>query len=389
MRYNFDEMVNRANTNSLKYDYAKEMGKPESAIPLWVADMDFKAPKEVTEALIKSANHSVFGYTVTKDDYNQAVQNWFAGNFGFETKSKWLVKTPGVVNALAMAVRAFTQKGDSIIVQRPVYHPFENVITVNNRKVVDNSLIYKNGGYHIDLEDFERKITENDVRMFILCSPHNPVSRVWTPEELYQMGKICLRYNCLVVSDEIHCDIVFEGHTHHVFSTIHESFLENCVICTAPSKTFNLAGLQNSNIFIPNEQLRKKFTDEKSRSGSGQLNTMGLVACQAAYEHGHDWLTQLRRYLQDNLEFMKKFFAENIPQVKIVEPEGTYLIWLDFNELGLSQEKLDDMLSNQAQVWFSSGTIFGPQGTGFQRVNIACSRKTLETALMRVRNTIN
>ena len=384
MTYNFDEATDRTNTNSLKYDYAKEMGKPESAIPLWVADMDFKVPKEVTEALIKAANHSIFGYTITKDDYDHAVQNWFANRFGFETKSDWLVKTPGVVNALAMAVRAFTQKGDSILIQRPVYYPFESVITVNNRKVIDNPLVYKNGRYHIDFEDFEQKITENNVRMFILCSPHNPVSRVWTHEELYQIGKICLRHNCLVISDEIHCDIVFEGHTHRVFATVHESFLENSVICTAPSKTFNLASLQNSNIFIPNEQLRKKFAEEKSKSGYGQLNIMGLAACQAAYEHGHDWLMQLHKYLQGNLEFMKNFFAENIPQVKVIEPEGTYLIWLDFNAFGLSHKQLDDILLNQAKVWLSSGTAFGPQGAGFQRVNIACPRKTLETALKRV-----
>jgi len=384
MTYNFDEIINRTNTNSEKHDGAKKMGKPESAIPLWVADMDFKTPKEVTEALIKAANHSIFGYTFTDRHYDHAVQNWFASHFGFETKSDWLVKVPGVINALAMAVRAFTQKGDSILIQRPVYHPFKNIIEINNRKVVDNPLLYKNGKYHVDFEDFEQKIIENNIRMFILCSPHNPVSRVWTQEELYQMGKICLRHKCLVVSDEIHCDIVFKGHTHRVFATVHESFLENTMICTAPSKTFNLASLQNSNIFIPNLLLRKQLTTEKSKSGYGQPNVMGLVACQAAYEHGLDWLLQLREYLQGNFEFMKQFFAENIPQVKVIEPEGTYLIWVDFNALGLSHEQLDDLLLNQAKVWFSSGTIFGPQGAGFQRVNIACPRKTLETALKRV-----
>ena len=381
MTHNFHKITPRTNTNSLKYDYAKELNKPSSAIPLWVADMDFQTPPEVTEALTQCAQHGIFGYTITKEDYASTVQNWFANNFGFQSKPEWIVKTPGVVYALAMAVRAFTQKGDAVMIQKPVYYPFEKVIEDNHRKVVDNSLIYENGRYHIDFDDFERKIINNNVRMFILCSPHNPVGRVWTADELYQMGQICLRHNCLIISDEIHCDLTFEGHTHRMFPTVHPSFLDNTVICTAPSKTFNLAGLQNSNIFIPNEGLRKQFITEITKSGYGQLNTMGLAACKAAYEHGHDWLVQLRSYLQDNLEFMKAFFAEHIPQVKVVEPEGTYLIWLDFNALGLSHEDLDDMLLNQAKVWLSSGTLFGPQGEGFQRINIGCPRQTLEAAL--------
>jgi len=384
MNYNFDEIIERTNTNALKYDYAKEMGKPGSALPLWVADMDFKAPKEVTDALVKSAEHSIFGYTIVKEDYNRAVQNWFARHYGFETRPEWLVKTPGVVYALAIAVKAFTQERDAVMIQRPVYHPFERVVAVNNRRVIDNALVYKNNRYHIDLEDFERKIAENDVRMFILCSPHNPVGRVWTAEELYQIGKICLRHNCLVISDEIHCDLVFKGYKHRVFSTVDGSFLENTVVCTAPSKTFNLAGLQNSNIFIPNERLRYRFTTVISQSGYSQLNTMGLAACKAAYEYGDDWLKQLREYLQGNLDFMRAFLSENLSQIKLVVPEGTYLAWLDFSDLGVSHEQLDDFLLNKAGVWLSSGTTFGPQGEGFQRVNMACPRGTLKNALERI-----
>ena len=377
--YNFDNVIERRGTDSLKYDYAKERGIPESALPLWVADMDFQIPPEAKEALIKSAKHSIFGYTITKDDYNQVVIDWFAKHYSFQSKADWIVQVPGIVFALAQAVRAFTQVGEAVMIQRPVYYPFMSVITSNNRKLVDNPLVYHNGRYHIDFEDFERKIVDNDVRMFILCSPHNPVSRVWTIAELTEMAKICQRHNCIVVSDEIHCDITFPGHTHKMFPSI-----DNTVICTAPSKTFNLAGLQNANLFIANEDLRKRYLKELDCSGYSQLNTMGLVACKAVYEHGYNWLLELRKYLHDNFEFLKAYFNENIPKVKVIEPEGTYLIWLDFSAFGLHQNELDSILINQAGVWLSSGTSFGPQGEGFQRINIACPRNTLQDALNRI-----
>ena len=384
MKYNFDKIVNRRGTNSLKYDYAKESGKPESAMPLWVADMDFEIPPEATEAILECARHAVYGYTITKGDYDRAVIDWFARYFGFEGKPEWIVKTPGVVYALAMAVRAFTEENDAVMIQMPVYYPFNSVVTDNNRRLVDNPLVRNSSGrYHINFGDFEQKIKENKVKMFILCSPHNPVGRVWTQDELWEIGKICRRYNCLVVSDEIHCDLTFKGYTHHTYPTV--CGLENMVLCTAPSKTFNLAGLQNSNIFIPDESLRTKFSDEIAKSGYSQLNTMGLAATKAVYNDGHDWLAELRGYLQGNLEFIKTFLAKNIPRVRLVEPEGTYLVWLDFSGYGLPHDKLDDMLLNQAGVWFGSGTSFGTGGEGFWRVNIACPRARLEEAMERVR----
>ena len=387
MQYNFDEVIDRSNTKSFKYDYSKEMGVPEKAIPLWVADMDFQIPREATEAIMKSAQHAIYGYTITNDEYKRAVMDWFAKRFDFESKAEWIVTTPGVVFALAVIVRAFTQERDSVMIQKPVYHPFERIVVANKRKLVENSLVYENGAYHIDFDDFEQKIIENDVRMFILCSPHNPVGRVWTKDELRRMGEICLRHNCLVISDEIHCDIIYEGYKHNVFSTIDASFLDNTIICTAPSKTFNLAGLQNSNIFIANERLRGGFIKEYSKTGYEQLNTMGVVASQAVYEHGHIWLAELLQYLQGNLNFMKEFFKKHT-KVKIVEPEGTYLVWLDFKDFGLSQDELDDLLLNKAQIWLSSGTSFGGQGEGFQRINIACPRKTLQCALERLEKVI-
>jgi len=385
MKYNFDEVLNLSKSSSLKYDFAKEMGVPESALPLWEADMDFRIPTEATEALLNKAKHSVFGYMILDDDYRNAVLNWCSSRYGFNAKPEWIVTTPGGLCALAMAVRSFTQEHEAILIQGPVfYYMFANIISGNKRKIIDNSLVYKNGRYHIDLDDFERKVVENNVKMFILCNPHNPVGRVWTKDELYEMGQICLRNNCLVVSDEIHCDIVYEGYKHHNFTTVHESFLENTLVITSPSKAFNLAGMQTTNVFVANEKLRIKYTAEISNSGLGSLNTMGQTACKAVYEHGREWLSELLQYLKGNLEYMKNYFAEHFPQVKVVEPEGTYLIWLDFTALNLPQNKLDRILFDKADVWLSSGVTFGHQGSGFQRITIACPRKTLEAGLQRI-----
>lgn len=384
MFYQFDEMIDRRNTNSLKYDFAKESGKPDDILPLWVADMDFQTPEEVTQALVKTARHAIFGYSDTKGDYFNAVRSWFVNHFDYEVQPEWLVKAPGVVCAISMAVRAFTNKGDSVLIQRPVYPPFSNAVLLNERKLVNSPLVYRDGKYDIDFDDFERKIIENRVKLFILCHPHNPVGRVWTKEELLRIGSICLRQNCLVVSDEIHCDFVYNGHQHHVFATLDPRYPENSIICTAPSKTFNLAGLQVANIFIANEALRHTYQKELEKTGYSQLNAMGLVACQSAYEHGADWLRQLNDYLTRNVSFLNAFIAERLPKIKVVEPEGTYLIWLDFSAYGLTQEELDRILVNEAKIWLNSGVLFGPEGQGFQRINIACPAKVLETALLRL-----
>ena len=377
MKYNFDEVIDRRGTNSLKYDYAVELGKPEAAMPLWVADMDFQIPPEATEALMECVRHAIYGYTITKDDYDRAVINWFADHFGYEGKAQWIVKTPGVVFALAMAVRAYTSENDAVMIQMPVYYPFERVITTNNRKTINNPLVYNNAKYSMDFEDFERKISENNVKIFILCSPHNPVGRVWTRDELSQVEKICKRHGCLIVSDEIHCDITYPKHIHHVFEAAD-------IICTAPSKTFNLAGLQCSNIFIPNEQLRQKFEAEVMKSGYPYLNTLSTLACKVVYEQGGEWLAELRKYLRGNFEFMKGFLTEKIPQIKIIEPEGTYLVWLDFSGFGLANKEMDEILLKRSGVWLSDGAIYGAEGEGFWRMNIACPRSTLRQALEKI-----
>ena len=379
--YDFDQIIDRRNTNSLKYDFAVERGLPADVLPLWVADMDFRAPEPVLDALRKTVDHGIFGYSDVKDGYYDAVSQWFLTRFGWQTRPEWLVKTPGVVFALAMAVRSLTQPGDSVLIQPPVYYPFFNVIRSNDRKVVESRLVYKDGAYAIDFADFERKAAEEHVKLFILCSPHNPIGRVWTVEELRRLGDICRKHGIYVVSDEIHCDFTLPGHPHHVFLDAVPELTERAIVCTAPSKTFNLAGLQASNIWIPGEEIRKRFVREMSRCGYSGLNRMGLIACQAAYEGGGDWLDDCRTYLRDNLDFLRAFLAERIPQVRLVEPEGTYFAWLDCSGLGLSQEALDEFIIRRAKLWLDAGHIFGGNGGQFQRVVLACPRVTLRQAL--------
>lgn len=379
--YDFNEVIDRRNTNSLKYDFAAERGRPADVLPLWVADMDFRAPEPVLDALRKSVKHGIFGYSDVKGAYYEAVSGWFRARFGWETKPEWLVKTPGVVYALAMAVRALTKPGDSVLIQPPVYYPFFSVIRDNDRNIVENPLVYENGKYTIDFLDFERKITEREVKLFILCSPHNPVGRVWTMEELRRIGDICQKHNVYVVSDEIHCDFAFSEHPHHIFLEAVPELLNRAIVCTAPSKTFNLAGLQTSNIFIPGEDVRTRFNKEIDRTGYSQLNMMGLTACQAAYESGGIWLEECHAYLRGNLDYLRTFLQERLPQIKLVEPEGTYFAWLDCSGLGLCRRDLNDLIVNRAKLWLDAGHIFGQNSGQFQRIVLACPRSVLAQAL--------
>lgn len=381
MKYDFDKVVDRHGTNCLKYDFAIERGKPADILPLWVADMDFQTAPAILERLEETVKHGIFGYSDGKEGYFAAVQNWYRERFGWETKPEWLVKTPGVVFALAAAVRAYTKEGDGVLLQQPVYYPFSEVITDNGRKVVNSPLKITDGYYTMDFDDLETKIVENKVKLFLLCSPHNPVGRVWSEEELRRVGEICLRHGVLVVSDEIHSDFTREGHPHTVFAKLGAEFEQNCLICTAPSKTFNLAGLQISNIFVPNPELRKKLLKEIAAAGYSQVGLMGLVACQAAYEEGAEWLAQLKAYLEENRKFVKAYLEEHLPEIRLIEPEGTYLLWLDFKALHLNEKELEHLIVGKAHLWLDSGAMFGPDGEGFERINIACPRATVEKAL--------
>lgn len=384
-KYNFDEEINRKGTNCLKYDFAVERGKPADILPLWVADMDFRTPKEITEAIIKVAEHGIFGYSEVKEDYFEAVEKWFKKMHGITLKKEWLVKTPGIVYAIAVAVNNFTKEGEGVLLCQPVYYPFMECIVDNNRKLVNSQLVYKDGKYSIDFEDFEKKIVDNNVKLFLLCSPHNPVGRVWTKEELLLMAQICKKHGVIVLADEIHCDFTYEGHRHVSFLSLGQEYEDMTIVCTAPSKTFNIAGLQVSNIFIPNEALRKTFLMGIEKSGYSQLNVMGLTACKAAYTYGEEWLLELKEYLAANKEYVKNFVAEKLPKVKFIEPEGTYLIWLDFGGMFEDAAALEDFIINKAGLWLDSGAIFGKETELFERINIACTRKTLTEAMNRIK----
>ena len=380
----FDTVIDRKGTRSLKYDFAVRRGKPKDVLPLWVADMDFQTSSYITDALEDMVKHGVFGYSESEEHYFGAVQNWMERHYNWHVKESWMTKTPGIVFALAMAVKAYTQENDAVLIQPPVYYPFKEVVEDNHRRLVNNTLVLGGDGtYTIDYEDFEKKIIEENVKLFILCNPHNPVGRVWTKEELERLGDICLKHGVFVVSDEIHADFVFER-KHTVFSEVKEAYRDISMICTSPSKTFNIAGLQISNIFISNPEKATAFRRQVAAAGYSQVGLPGLVACEAAYRHGDEWLEGVLAYIKANAEFTRAYLQEHLSRVKMTKLVGTYLVWLDFRDYGLTDKELDEKILNQAGLWLDSGAVFGKCGEGFQRINIACPRKTLQQALDRL-----
>ena len=384
MKFDFDTVVNRKNTNAIKYDLAKKRGKPEDAVSLWIADMDFPTAPCIQKAVAEKAAHGIWGYSRPDNRYYDALKKWYKERHNFEVQNEWVVNTPGVCFALAAAIKAFTKEGESVLIQKPVYYPFFNIINSLQRKVVNSSLILKNNHYEIDFDDFERKIVQENVKMFILCSPHNPGGRVWTKQELQKISEICLAHNVLVVSDEIHSDITFGSNVHTVYGSLSEQALKNSIICTAPSKSFNLAGLQFSNIFIADEKLRKAFSEELEKTGYDEPSVFGIVAATAAYSEGAYWFDSVKSYIWENILFAKKYIEENASQIKVLVPEGTYLLWLDFSKTGLSDSEINDRVLNKAKVWLDSGSMFGKEGEKFQRINCATPRIILEDALKRI-----
>lgn len=380
----FDRIIDRKNTRCLKYDFAVKRGMPEDVLPLWVADMDFETSSYIEDALIERVKEGIFGYSDVQTPYFEIIRDWMVRHHDWEPQEKWLIKTPGVVFALAMAVKAYTDPGDKVLLQQPVYYPFSEVITDNGREVVSNDLVLtEDGTYKIDFADFEQKIIANGIKLFLLCSPHNPVGRVWTKEELETMGDICVKHGVTVVSDEIHNDFIWEG-THTVFAYIKKEFADISITCTSPSKTFNLASMLISNIFIPNQILRRKFRKEMDRAGISQLSVLGLVATEAAYAHGDEWYAAMKNYVRDNIAFAKTYVEKNLPGVRMIDTQGTYLIWLDFRQTGLTVEELDHKIIYEAGLWLDSGKIFGKMGEGFERINVACPRAVLQEALERI-----
>ncbi|MFV9674736.1 MAG: MalY/PatB family protein [Anaerolineales bacterium] len=400
MKYDFDREINRRGTNSVKWEFIKHgdgllyREEPDDSssgtrlLPMWVADMDFPCPEPVVEALVARAQHRLFGYTSPTDSYYNAIVNWMKKRHGWDIEPEWICITPGVVPALNMLVKTYVSPGDKVLIQTPVYYPFNKAIENSDGVLITNPLIYENGRYCMDFVGLEEKTKDPQVKMAILCSPHNPVGRVWTRDELLRFGEICLKNNVLVVSDEIHGDLILEGYVFTPFAGISEAFAQSSITCTAPSKTFNLAGLKTSNIIIVDEDLRSRFKKTLGRTALGGVGTFGVVALEAAYNHGEEWLSQVLDYIMGNLKYLEKYIAEHLPQIKVVPLEGTYLVWLDCRSLGLGKLELEKMMLEEAKVYLDEGYIFGTEGEGFERVNLACPRSVLVEALERIRNVL-
>ena len=387
--FDFDKIIDRRHTNCAKYDLAQAYGYEDDTLPLWAADMDFAAPECVQRALQEAVEHGIFGYTTLDETYVAALQRWFAKRHGWQVEPSWLVTTPGVVFALSAAIRAATEPEAAVLLMPPVYHPFAEAVERNGRQVVECPLVYQAGRYTIDFENMERKIRENRVKLLLLCSPHNPVGRVWSREELQQLGKRCKAYDVAVVSDEIHCDFAFPEHPHTPFPVACPALAERTIVCTSPSKSFNLAGLQISNIFIPGKDLREAFLHQIQITGYDDPSRMGVIACRAAYEEGAAWLDACKAYLQENLSYVRNFLARNIPGIRLVEPQGTYFAWIDCTGLGMTAEELERLFAEKAKIWIDKGSMFGPCPDQFQRIVLACPRSVLEEAMRRLAAALN
>jgi cystathionine beta-lyase len=380
MKYDFDRIIDRRNTSSLKWDYCSS-----DELPLWVADMDFESPREVIDVIIERARHGVFGYTAMSREYHQAVINWMKKHQGWEIKREWIIPTPGVIPDLSIAILAFTNPGDGVIIQPPVYHIFEPIIRNNGRQVVENPLKQENGRYVMDYKALEDSfIFGARNRLFILCSPHNPVGRVWERDELKRLAEICIKHDVILISDEIHSDLIMEGHQHTPLASLSEEIADNVVTCTSASKTFNLAGLECSNVIITNRKLSSQFSSITENLWIRRTNIFGMVATQAAYTHGEKWLAELLVYLKRNYDFVVSYLGEHLPEVQVTPLEGTYLVWLDFRALGISDSDMKDLLRSKARVLLEDGEVFGTGGRGFQRINIACPHAVLKEALTRI-----
>ncbi len=401
MKYDFNKITDRAGTDAIKWETipseedahihirTDRFFGPQAAIPMWVADMDFPSPPAVVDALAERIRHGIYGYTDLSVTYGRAVANWMKTRHNWEIQPEWIVTTPGVVPALAMLVRTLLQPGEKAIIQTPVYYPFRMVLEYNDIQVVENPLVYEDGRYRMDFEDLSAKARDPQTKLLILSSPHNPIGRVWTRDELTRLAEICRANDVLVVSDEIHGDLTFAGHPFVSYGTLGEDFAQNAFICTAASKTFNLAGLSNSNIIIPNKSLREGFEKYLLKNALLSTNLFGRLATETAYIHGADWLDQLLDYLEGTLDFMESYFAKHLPQIRMIRPEGTYLVWLDCRALGLDSKSLHRFFLDRGRVYLENGSVFGTAGEGFMRMNIATPRKLVKEALKRMREVVD
>jgi len=380
MKYNFDEIIPRRDSCSYKWDTDDD----GDVVPMWVADMDFRTAPPVIEALQKRVQHGIFGYTKVPDAFFDAVTGWFERRHGFRFQQDRFLYTTGVVPALSAIIKALTDVGDRVILQSPVYNCFFSSIRNNGCEVVSNDLIYQNGVYRIDFDDLEAKASDPAAKLLLLCSPHNPVGRVWTVEELTKIGEICLRHQVIVVSDEIHCDLVYPGYIHTPFASICEAFLEHSVTCMAPSKTFNIAGIQVANIFAFDDDIRKKINKALNINEVCEINAFAVAALMAAYNEGAEWLDALIPYLYGNYMYLKDFFAAHLPQFHVLPLEATYLVWIDCSSSGMTSQQIAETLLRKEKLRINAGTMYGPNAEGFIRLNIACPRATLTRALDKI-----
>lgn len=382
-KYNFDEIVPREGTNSLKYDAREMFFKSKDALPLWVADMDFKTPDFIIDAIKKRVEHEIFGYTFRSESYYNSIIDWMKRRHNWKIQKQWISFSPGVVSGLTFCVETFSKPGDGVIVQPPVYFPFFDSVKGTKRKMIENPLKIENGRYTFDFEDLKSKITKN-TKLLLLCNPQNPGGMVWTREELTELTSICLENNIMIISDEIHSDLIFKGQKHIPLASISEEVAKNCVVLMAPSKTFNVAGFSSSLVIIPN---KKNFVRYERAIGVGHLgmgNIFGTIAMEAAYTHGDEWLDQLQDYLWENYQLLEDFFKTKLPRVKVMKPEATYLIWLDFSDYGMKNDDLMKFTIENANVALNDGGRFGTGGDGWLRINIGCPKSTLVAALERL-----
>ncbi|WLR52730.1 PatB family C-S lyase [Bacillus tianshenii] len=381
---NFEQIHNRWNTDSAKWDGASAIFGGKELHPMWVADMDFQVPEAVQKALIEKAQHGIYGYPHVPDSTYESIINWLLNRHNWNIEREWLSFSAGVVPAISILINALTEPGDKIIIQPPVYFPFFKMVEKNDRQLSLNTLKEKNGRYEMDFEQLE-SIIDEETKMLILCNPHNPVGRVWTKEELKRLGDICVKHNIIIVSDEIHGDLIFDGHKHIPFASISKEFAEITVTCMAPSKTFNLAGLQASYMIIENEQIRKKVNDQKVKQGMFHLNTFGLVGMEAAYQYGEQWLDHLLKYVEENVKTVVDFVQEQLPELQVIKPEGTYLIWIDCRSLGLDYKQLEKQLITEGKLALNQGYTFGETGKGFVRMNVATPKQHVLDGLDRLK----
>ena len=382
MQYNFDKIIDRADTNCVKYDLRKAVFGNADVLPMWVADMDFETPDFAREAVMQRALHPIYGYHFKDKPYFEAIQGWLLRRHQWEVPLEWMSFVPGVVCGFNMAVLAFTQEGDEVIIQSPVYPPFHHAVTEHGRKLVYNKLKIGADGYEMDFELLEQQA--KTAKMLILCNPQNPVGRCWTREELLRLSDICLRNKVLVISDEIHCDLVLPGYKHTPYATLNAEAADHCIVFHAASKTFNLAGLATSTAIVPNKELRDKYVHFVEALEAHLGNIFGKVATQASMEQGDEWLDQLLAYVQGNIEYVSDYLRAHFPKVRFFKPQATYMMWLDFNGYGLSEAELWQQMTQKAQLGFNRGTDFGQDGSGYFRINLACPRATVEEAMRRL-----